>query len=107
MAYLSASPELTVSGTTERLIDGGRAVQVDLTTREGLAAGACDDGGVLMWAPHAWEIDGVGLEIGQAETFLVTEVDGSTIVFEIDDATGGVAQSVVDSIHFIDELPMP
>ena len=107
VAYLSASPELTVSGTTERLIDGGRAVQVDVTTRDGLAAGACADGAVLLWAPHVWQVDGITLEIGQTETYIVTEVDGTTIVFEADDAAGGVAASVLDSIHFIDELPMP
>ncbi len=107
VAHLSASPELAVSGTTERLIDGRRAVQVDVTTRDGLAAGACAEGAVLIWTPHAWQVDGITLEIGQAETFVVTEVDGATIVFEADDADGNVAASVLDSINFIDELPMP
>jgi hypothetical protein len=107
LAYLNGSPELAVTDTTELMVDGNRAVRIDLTTGDALAAGGCADGAVLMFAPHVWAVDAVPLEIGQAETFVVTEVDGATIVFEIDDGSGGLPQGVIDSIQFIDELPMP
>jgi hypothetical protein len=105
--HLSSSSGLTVSGTSELTIDGHRAVRVDLATREGLDPTGCADGHVLAWMPHSWSVDEVTLPIGETDTVIVTEVDGATIVFRILDAAGEVPQEVVDSIRYIDALPMP
>ena len=105
VAYLSSSDGLTVTDTKDTTIDGHPAIQVELTTKAGLDPAGCADGGVLIGVPNRWTSGDVALGIGETDTFIVTEVDGATIVFEVLDGSGAVLQDVVDSIRFIDALP--
>jgi hypothetical protein len=107
VAYLSASTALEVVDATETTIDGNRAVRIDITTRDGIAADGCADGNVLLWVPHSWPDSDLTMPVGGSESVIVTEVDGATVVFTVLDASGAVATDVVESIRFIDELPMP
>ena len=105
VTYLSTSDGLTVTDTQDTTVDGHRAVQVALTTKAGLDPAGCADGNVLRWVPHSWVDGDFSQPIGSADTVIVTEVDGATVVFEILDANGSVPSDVVDSIRFLDALP--
>ena len=102
VAYLSSSKRVKVTKTTDMTIDGHRAVAVSYRAAAGLPAGC---GELFMWAPHAWKVQGASIPVEAADTIIVADVDGTTILFRILDPQGKVRPEVVSSIHFIDALP--
>lgn len=117
IAYMSDDSGMVVTRTTETAIDSRRAVRVDFTTDPTLGPTGCGpEGSVLQWIPNASSGGDWHLLHGLEDTVLVTEMDGTTIVFEIIQATSAsgttddgfvVPQEVVDSIRFLDALPTP
>jgi hypothetical protein len=102
VAYLSQSKRVKVTNTTEMTLDGHRAVAVSYRAAAGLPPGC---GELFMWAPHAWAVQGASIPAEAADTIIVADVDGTTILFRILDPQGKVRPEVVSSIHFIDALP--
>jgi hypothetical protein len=102
VTYLSSSKRVKVTTTTDMTVDGHRAVAVTYGAAAGLPAGCRE---LFMWAPHSWKVQGASIPTDATDTIIVTDVDGTTILFRLLDSAGAVRQDVVSSIHFIDALP--
>ena len=117
LAYLNDDPRFTVIDQEDITIDGRPAAKVEFKIGDRLQApcwnldGNPDDKtGVLTWIQKGepdpewfWNA-----EIGSSDTLFVTEVDGSTLVFEgwaLKDGKESIDQSLVDRVHFLDGLP--
>jgi hypothetical protein len=113
--YMTSGSGFSVTGSRETTIDGRRAVVLDFTTRAGIKTPCWTNPGdstsfVLQWAAHADPGGYWNLGLGEHDTVIVTEVNGTTIVFEIMKFAGTsfqVDQAAVDSIRFLGALPTP
>jgi hypothetical protein len=120
--YLSTDPRFKVTHTEDLTVDGHRAVAVTFRIGDGIKA-PCREldgndtakGGVLLWVQRSANSDASwATVIASADTLVVTEVDGASIVFEaaVTEAPTGDGDFVadrtfLDSVKFVNELPSP
>jgi hypothetical protein len=117
LAYLTGDPRFTVTSQDEFQIDGHRAVEVQYTIGDSITAPCWDlDGnpadktGVLTWNPHASSGGFWNAPIGGLGMVVVTEVDGTSLVFEpVKDSgdTWVIDREVLSTVRFLDALPTP
>ena len=117
LAYLTGDPRFTVTSQEEFQIDGHRAVEVQYTIGDSISAPCweldgdpSDKTGVLTWNPHASSGGFWNAQIGSQGKVVVTEVDGTSLVFEpVMDSVGSWAidRAVLETVRFLDALPEP
>ena len=119
LAYLRTDPRFSVTHDREFQIDGRRAVDIAFRVGQNLSEPCADlDGdpdnprGVLTWVPQDEPNSSFfwNTELGGAGIAAVTEVDGTTVVFESVNVETGPADAdreVLDTVRFVDALPTP
>jgi hypothetical protein len=116
--YISTDPRFKVTATQDLTIDGHRAVALTFRIGDDLKApcwtfdGNKDDRtGVLTWVQRSWPAEGFwNGTIASDGLLVVTEVDGTSIVFEAADSPASgpvVLQDVLDTVRFTNTLPTP
>lgn len=120
--YLSTDPRFKVTHTEDLTVDGHPAVAVTFRIGDDLRAPcrALDGNdtaktGVLLWVQRSANPDASwATGIASADTLVVTEVDGASIVFEAavtEAATGDgdfvADRTFLDTVKFVSELPSP
>ena len=117
--YFRNDQRFTVVREDAFTIDGHRAVEVEIRLGDNLEQPCApfdgdenDRRGILTWASHAAAAGGSfwnGL-FGDQWPLVVTEVDGTTLLFEVgrvDGTTFRVDRSILDSVRFLDTPPAP
>lgn len=117
LAYLTGDPRFTVTSQDEFQIDGNRAVEVLFRVGESITPPCWDfDGdpsdktGVLTWVPRASNGGFWNAPIDSEGMLVVTEVDGTALVFEPVILSGGdwvIDRAVLETVRFLDALPAP